>query len=198
MISARWSGALLALACLAGMSAAQAQEEAAVVRRATELREQPADSGRSVAPLAADTQVTRLPERSGSYVRVRTAAGAVGWVHLFDVGAPGSASAGSSGGGASGVLRGVTGFFSKPTQQRTTVSTSTIGIRGLGAEDLNNAQPDGAAVTRMEALRVSDQQARQFAREAQLTTANVDPLPAPAARPASNSNPNPGRIGEMP
>jgi hypothetical protein len=170
---------VLVLALLSGCAAAWAQEEPAVVRRATELREQPGDAGRSLAPLPVDTAVTRLPERQGPWVRVRTAAGAVGWVHLFDVGAPG-ASAASSGGGASGLLRGVTGFFSKSTP-RSTVSTSTIGIRGLGAEDLAQAQPDMAAVARMESLRVSEQQARQFAREARWTPASVEPLPAPAA-----------------
>jgi len=180
MISARFGRALLAVACLAASSAAWAQEEPAVVRRATELREQPADGGRSLASLAPDTAVTRLAERQGPWVRVRTATGAVGWVHLFDVGAPGTAAAASS--GPSGLLRGVTGLLSKPTT-RTTVSTSTIGIRGLGAEDLAQAQPDGAAVTRMEALRASEQQARQFAKEARLAPAAVDPLPEPP-RPA--------------
>lgn len=184
MISARWRRAMLALACALTSAGAWAQEEPAVVRRATQLREQPGEASRSIAPLAADTAVTRLPERSGPYVRVRTAAGAVGWVHLFDVGAPGSS---NSSGGASGLLRGVTGFFSKSTRP-TTVSTSTIGIRGLGAEDLAQAQPDTAAVTRMEALRVSEQQARQFAGEAQLVPASVQPLPAPP-RPASSNGP---------
>jgi len=182
MISARIGRAVLALACLAGSGAAWAQEEPAVVRRATELREQPADGGRSLASLPADTAVTRLAERQGPWVRVRTATGAVGWVHLFDVGAPGAPASASS--GPSGVLRGVTSLFSKPTP-RTTVSTSTIGIRGLGAEDLAQAQPDEAAVARMEALRVSEQQARQFAREARLAPAAVDPLPDP--RPAHHT-----------
>ena len=191
MISARCGRAAvaLALAWLAALPAAWAQEEAASVRRATELREQPTETSRSLAALPRDTAVTRLAERSGAYVRVRTQAGLVGWVHLFDVGAP---AANGTPAAASGLLRGVTSLFGKSAQRPTTVSTSTIGIRGLGAEDLAQAQPDAAAVARMEALRVSEQQARDFARDAQLVPVAVEPLPAPA-RPSSSNGPPGGQ-----
>lgn len=185
------------LALALGAGAARAQEEAAVLRRASELREAPGDTGRSLAALPADTALTRLGERQGPWVRVRTAAGATGWVHLFDVGpASGAGSSGGSGtGAAAGALRSITGFFSKPSTQRTTASTSTIGIRGLGAEDLAQAQPDTAAVTRMEALRQDEAQARRFARGAALATVPVEPLPVPAA-PAAQ--PQPGNPGQLP
>jgi hypothetical protein len=179
--SRRSTGAwLFALVLSASLPlAAQAQDEPARVRRATDWREAPGEAGRSLASLAADTPLTRLGDRQGPWVRVRTAAGATGWVHLFDVG-PSSGAAASAGGGAAGALRGVASFFTRPSQQRATTPTSTIGIRGLGAEDLAQAQPDPAAVTRMEALRVAEPQARQFARDAALHTASVEPLPAPA------------------
>lgn len=182
MIDSKFGGAMLLALWLAAPGLSLAQEEAAMVRRSTELREQPADAARVLAPLPQDTAVTRLAERQGAWLRVRTATGTIGWVHMFDIGAPGGATASASS-GASGMLRGVTGFFTKPTQ--TTVSTSTIGIRGLGAEDLARAQPDTAAVGRMEGLRATEQQARQFARDAQLAPSNVEPLPAPP-RPAAN------------
>jgi hypothetical protein len=120
---------------------------------------------------------------------VRTAAGATGWVHLFDVGPASRGAAAASGGGAAGALRGVTSFFTKPSEQRSATPTSTIGIRGLGAEDIAQAQPDTGAVTRMEALRVAEPQARQFARDASLKTASVDPLPAPARTATPGSQP---------
>lgn len=162
-----------------GTVLAQPQEETVVVKQATELREQ-AGAGRSLAALQAETSVTRMADRQGPWVRVRTTAGLVGWVHLFDLGAAGSAP--GSSGGASGLLRGVTGLFGKPSP--TTVSTSAVGIRGLGAQDLVQAQPDTAAVTRMEALRATEPQARQFARDAGLAPQSVEPLPAPQ-RPAA-------------
>lgn len=185
----RFGGPVLALAwlmaCACGGAQAEAQEETVVVRRATELREQPGES-RSLAALQADASVTRLADRQGPWVRVRTTTGVVGWVHLFDLGTAGSAAASSSGGGASGLFRGVTRLFGKPAPTSAS-SSATIGIRGLGAEDLAQAQPDTAAVTRMEALRVTEPQARQFAREAGLTPQSVQPLPAPA--PPASSNP---------
>lgn len=172
-------------------------EEAAVTRRATELRETPGEAGRSLAALPAQAPVTRLEQRQGPWVRVRAEGGATGWLHLFDM-APATAAAASDGGGvAAGVgnaLRGVTGLFGRPAPQP---ASTAAGIRGLGAEDLAQAQPDAAAVQRMEAARQSDAEARAFAARAALRPAVVEPLPAPdrpataapAGRPANPESP---------
>ena len=77
--------AALALALLA--VPAQAQQDAAVLKRATELREGPAQTSASLGALAADSSVARTGERKGSWVKVRTPQGAAGWVHMFDLGA---------------------------------------------------------------------------------------------------------------
>ena len=69
------------------------------------------------------------------------------------------------------------------------VATSTLGIRGLGAENLNNAQPNIAAVAQVQALRIDATQARQFAAGASLAVRSVEPLPVPDA-PAKHSQPN--------
>lgn len=167
-----------ALALLLALAPAAWAQEAAVTKRATELRETPADSGRSLAPLPAQSAVTRTGERRGPWVQVRTAAGATGWVHLFDVGpAGGSASTEAPSGGSSNFLRGVGNLFtrSSPTQTGT-----TAGIRGLGAEDLAQAQPNPAAVTDMEKYRQNEADARSFGRRAPWQTVAVEPLPAPA------------------
>lgn len=165
-------------------------QEAAVTKRATELRERPGDTGRSLAPLPAQAAVTRLAERQGPWVQVRTAAGATGWVHLFDIGPADGASRGS-GGLVGGALRGVTGLFSRPEP----VSRgSTAGIRGLGAEDLAQSQPNLGAVTQMEALRQSEAEARAFAGSAALQPVAVEPLAPPrrAAAPGGAVS-NPGQ-----
>jgi hypothetical protein len=161
---------------LAAAGAAQAQEEAATVKRASELRDAPADTGRTLATLDADSAVTRLGDRQGPWVKVKAPAGTVGWMHMFDI-APATSSGSNA---ATGAMRGLTSLFSKPASQKTTTSTSTIGIRGLDAEDISRSQPDAAAVTRMEALRATEADARQFAKQASLATAHVDPLPEPA------------------
>jgi len=165
-----------------------AAQEAALTRRATELRATPAPSGRSLAALPAQAPVTRLNERQGPWVRARAADGTTGWLHLFDV-APASttARAETGGSGVAHALRGVTGLFGGSPQP---TATTAAGIRGLGAEDLARSQPDAAAVARMEALRQSEAQARSFAAAAALQPVAVEPLPAPA-RPAAAGRTNP-------
>lgn len=164
---------------------AQAQSESVQIKRAAELREAPGESARSLAALAARTPVTRSGARQGAWIQVRTAEGASGWVHMFDVGAASSAAPAGAGTSA---LRGLTSFFNKGSAQGGTVTaTSTVGIRGLGAEDLARAQPNPAAVVQAEALRQDADQARQFATSAALSSRAVDALPAPA--PVQNTNP---------
>lgn len=176
--------ALLACALLPAASA----QEAAVTRRAVELREAPAEGGRSIASLPAQTPVTRTPERKGPWVQVRTAAGATGWLHLFDV-APASAPAASDG-ALSNPLRGVANLFggSRPA----TATTNAAGIRGLDREDLARAEPDAAGVAQMEAARQGEADVRSFARRAGWQPTAVEPLPEPAGV-ASQPAGNPGQ-----
>ena len=181
--------------------AAHAQE-AAVVKRATELRDAPAESAKSLASLPAQAAVTRLGERRGAWVQVRSEAGATGWVHLFDVG-PASGAANTqapSGSSTTGALRGVTNFFNRGGSSPTggsTVATSTIGIRGLSAEDLANAQPNLQAVGQLEAMRQSENDARSFAGSASLRAEPVEALPSPP-RPSSGGGAQPGNPGSAP
>lgn len=183
----------LALAAMAFTAGAVHAQEAAVVKRATQLRDSPADTGASVAPMDANTVVTRSNERKGAWTKVSTPQGATGWVHMFDLG-PQSGSATASNNSATSGLRGVGSIFGGSSGP-TTTATSTVGIRGLGAEDIANAQPNPAAVGQAEALRVNADQARQFASNAALQPRTVPTLAAPA-RPtsgggASGSSSNP-------
>lgn len=175
-------------ALLLGSALAHAQPESVLVKRTTELREAPGEASRSVAPLAARTPVTRAGARQGAWIQVRTAEGASGWVHMFDVAPASSAAAPSAGANA---LRGLTSFFNKGGA---TTATSTVGIRGLGAEDLARAQPNMAAVAQADTLRMDTDQARQFASAAALRSRPVDALPEPAplqnAGPTGNNNNN--------
>ncbi len=88
----------------------------------------------------------------------------------------------SSNSTASG-LRSVGGLFGGGS---TTTATATVGIRGLSAEDIANAQPNPAAVTQAEKMRLSADQARQFASAAPLKPRSVEALPEPP-RPASGN-----------
>lgn len=176
---------LVSCVLLLGGGLVHAQTEALLVKRAAELREAPGDSSRSLAALAARTPVTRSGARQGAWIQVRTAEGTSGWVHMFDVGsAAGAAPVGAS------ALRGLTSFFNKGSAQGGTVTaTSTVGIRGLGAEDLARAQPDPAAVVLAEDLRQNADQARQFAASAALSSREVEPLPVPVSVQPQTANP---------
>ncbi|MCZ8218204.1 MAG: SH3 domain-containing protein [Acidovorax sp.] len=169
--------AWLAGAALALVAGAAHAQEAAVVKRATQLRDSPADNGASVAPLEANTVVTRSSERKGPWTKVSTPQGATGWVHMFDLG-PQSGAAANSNNSAAGGLRGLGGLFGGNSGS-TTTATSTVGIRGLDAEDIAKAQPNPAAVGRVEGMRVNADQARQFASSASLHARDVPAMAQP-------------------
>jgi hypothetical protein len=199
--SIRGAASLLALlgAVLCGSVQAQ-QGEQAVMKRAAQLRQMPSESARSLASLPAQEPVTRLGERQGAWIQVQTGAGASGWVHMFDLG-PGTgvsssatAAPASGGNAVTGSLRGITSLL-RGSPQPSTVATSTIGIRGLGAEDLARAQPNLNAVAQMEQLRQGEAGAREFAAEAALAPATVPALPTPSRRaPPGGGNANPGQM----
>lgn len=180
---------LLALALL-GSLPAQAQD-ALVTKRQTTLRDGPADSATALATLPAQTALTRQPTRQGAWVQVKTAAGASGWIHLFDVGT--ATEQGSVASAATGALRGLSNLFNRGSaqNQNTSGTTATVGIRGLGAEDIANAQPNLAALTQAEGQRQDAAQAKRFAAEASLSPQAVEPLPIPAP-PAPINAPPPG------
>ena len=181
----RWLGSC---ALLLAASLAHAQNEAVVLKRAAELREAPGESSRSLAALAPRTPVTRSGSRQGAWIQVRTAEGATGWLHMFDVA---SSSGAAPSGAGTNALRGLTSFFNKGSAQGgTTTATSTVGIRGLGAEDLARSQPNMAAVGQADAMRADADQARQFASNASLSSRNVEALPAPALAPVQQGTPS--------
>lgn len=179
----------LCLALLALAPATQAQTETLQTKQSTALRDQPSASGGTVTTLAAGTSVTRTNQRSGPWMQVQTAAGQTGWVHMFEVSAGGAS--GSASNGLTGALRGLSGFLNRGSTAGTTTATSTIGIRGLSKEDIQNAAPNLAAVERLEQMRADEAQARRHASERQLVAHNLALLPAPnppaTAAPAGGS-----------
>ena len=177
----RLHAAAVTAALLLMTGAVQAQSEAVLTKRPAQLRDAPGDNSRALATLALQTPLTRTGERQGGWIRVRMADGANGWVHMFDVASvtqPPAANVGTS------ALRGITSFFNKgstPPPNPSNMPISTVGIRGLGAEDIANAQPNPQAVAMVDSARLDANQARQFAAAASLGSKVVAPLPAPAA-----------------
>jgi Bacterial SH3 domain len=172
----RWR-LLVAVSALVLGTSALAQTETLLLKRASDLRQGPSESTAVVASLPAQTPVTRQPERQGPWMRITTATGQSGWIHMFDVGA--SAPPTSTGSTATGMLRGLTSFLNRSNTPSTTTATATVGIRGMSAEDIANAQPNLSTLKQAEALRADAAQARKFAEEAQLAARAVDALPEP-------------------
>lgn len=174
----------LVFSLLLGSSLACAQTDTVLLKRATELREAPGENSRSLAALAVRTPLARSGARQGAWIQVRTAEGTSGWVHMFDVGSAATTEAPGAGANA---LRGLSSFFNRGSAQGgAATATSTVGIRGLGAEDLARSQPNMAAVAQADTLRVDVDQARQFASGAALVSRPVEALPAPAPVPSAN------------
>lgn len=169
-------GTLCALACGLGLLATPAlaqNADALLLKRDTPLRAKPDNADKGIAPLVANSAVQRTGQRQGAWVQVRTAANQTGWVHMFDL----TSATRPASGGADG-LRTLGGLVNRP--QTNTVATTTAGIRGLDANDIAKAQPNPAAVTRAEGLRVSAADAQQFATRAALKPENIADLPVPA------------------
>ena len=170
------SSALAAALALPAASA-HAQTETLQTKQVISLRDQPSASAATLVTLASGTSVTRTPQRSGPWMQVQTASGQVGWVHMFELTAS-TASAPASN-GLTGALRGLTGFLNRGSNSGTTTATSTVGIRGLSKEDIQNAAPNLAAVEKLEQLRADEAQARRYASERTLVAHNIAALPSP-------------------
>jgi len=157
---------LFALALVALPAAGQGQ---AFTNRATELKARGAADAPTLASLPENTEVKVLA-RGGGWTRVE-AGGKAGWVRVFHLRFPVTAtSEGSSGGGfLSGLTSALGGNRRSPS-----ATIATTGIRGLSPEELKNASPDAAAVQRMQSYRIGDSAAERFAREGKLAAVKVD------------------------
>ncbi len=159
----RLLAAVLALAALAIASAASAAP--ATVLRATELRHAPATDAPSLAQLPEATKVEAL-ERRGGWTRVRTEAGAEGWVRMLML----------RYGGPSEAKKGDTGLSQLFNVARTGTSGApvTTGVRGLDAEQLTQAAPNTAELERLAGYAATKEQAASFATGGALKARPVD------------------------
>jgi hypothetical protein len=159
-------------------AAANNAGEALVTKRQSSLRQEPSESSRSLQTLPLQTQLTRLGDKQGAWIKVSLVDSSQGWVHMFDVTTPAAAS--SVGSTGAGVLRSVTSFLNRGSAQpRNNVSTATVGIRGLNAQDIANATPNTQALQRAESFQLGADQANRFASAASLSRQSVADLPVP-------------------
>lgn len=160
----------LALALL--LAAGVAQAEAALTIRATDLMAQAQSDAGIVASLPENTRIEVLG-RKGAWSQVRTANGQGGWVRMASL-KPAAASAPA----AANPLGALNSLL---TSGRTSNSaTVTTGVRGLGEQELQNAQANPAELEKMRQFAVDKAAAQAFAQRSRLAPVAVDELPEPA------------------
>jgi uncharacterized protein YgiM (DUF1202 family) len=180
-IHALIASSALAAALALPAASAHAQTETLQTKQAISLRDQPSSTAAALATLPSGTSVTRTPQRSGPWMQVQTASGQVGWVHMFELTASSTSAPASN--GLTSALRGLSGFLNRGSNSGTTTATSTVGIRGLSKEDIQNAAPNLAALEKLEQLRADEGQARRYASERTLVASSITSLPTPASPP---------------
>jgi hypothetical protein len=139
--------------------------EPATLMRASELKAQPASDAATVSQLAADAAVD-AGERNGGWVRVKTAAGAEGWVKMLALryGGPGAAK------------KGDTGLTQSINVARTGASGTqvTTGVRGLDENDLKTARPNPAELKKLQGYAESKESSGRFADGGKLQAQRVE------------------------
>lgn len=152
-------------ALLALLFPALALAAPATVIRAVELKQSPATDAATLASLAEQSKVEVL-ERKGGWTRVKTEAGAEGWVRMLALryAATGEATQGD------------TGIVQLLNVARTGTSGTQVatGVRGLDPEQLKNAKPNPGELERMQSYRASPDAAAAFAESGRLQSKKVD------------------------
>ena len=152
-------------ALLALLFPALALAAPATVIRAVDLKAAPATDAATLAALTEQSRVDTL-ERKGGWTRVRTAAGAEGWVRML---ALRYAATGEAKQGESGIVQ-----LLNVARTGTSGTQVTTGVRGLDPEQLKNASPNPAELKRMQNYRASPDAAAAFAERGRLQAKQVD------------------------
>jgi hypothetical protein len=137
----------------------------ATVIRAVDLKAAPATDAATLAALAEQSKVEML-ERKGGWTRVKTPAGAEGWVRMLALRYAGTGEA----------KQGDTGIVQLLNVARTGTSGTQVatGVRGLDPEQLKNAKPNPGELKRLQSYRASPDAAAVFAERGRLQSRKVD------------------------
>ncbi|MHB0973646.1 MAG: SH3 domain-containing protein [Thiobacillus sp.] len=165
-------------ASLLAMCVAVASANAApgTVLRNDKLYSQPSAAAKVAGSVSKGASVNILAKQGG-WLRV-TSGKSTGWIRLLSV----RAGAGGLGGAGLGDVVGAATTRSDPSRV-----VAVAGLRGLNDEDLKQAKFNGDELAKLNTWQATPAQARGFAAQAGLKTANVAALPAP--QPAQTSSP---------
>jgi hypothetical protein len=158
------------------VAAASASAAPGTVLRNDKLYSQPSAASKQAGSVAKGASVNILAKQGG-WLRVASGQ-STGWIRLLSV----RAGAGGLGGAGLGDVVGAATTRSDPSRV-----VAVAGLRGLNDEDLKQAKFNGAELAKLNTWQATPAQARSFAAQAGLKTANVAALPAP--QPAQTSSP---------
>jgi hypothetical protein len=165
-----------ALALTLGGMVASAAAAPGTVLRNDKLYSKPSSSAAVTANVPKGASVEILAKQGG-WLRV-SAGKSSGWIRLLSV----RAGAGGLGGAGLGDVVGAATTKSDPSRV-----VAVAGLRGLNDEDLKQAKFNADELGRLDAWSVTAAQARSFASQSGLVTANVAALPEP--KPQQSSSP---------
>lgn len=157
------------------VTAASALAAPGTVLRNDKLYSQPSASSKVAASVPKGASVNIL-SKQGGWLRV-TSGKSTGWIRLLSV----RAGAGGLGGAGMGDVVGAATTRSDPSRV-----VAVAGLRGLNDEDLKQAKFNGEELARLNTWQATPAQARSFAAESGLTTANVAALPVPQSAKTSS------------
>lgn len=181
-------GLMLALAFSLPAVALQAAEAGRTLV-AADLKQQPFVDAATVVNLPADT-VLEVLRRQGGWMQVKTGANE-GWLKMTAVKlGTAAATPGKSGNSLSTLVN-----LATTGRSGSSGVTVTTGVRGLGQEELKNAQPDHEAVNRMSSFTAARNEAAAFAAGAKLQSQTLEYLAAPAATSATTGGVSAGNFG---
>lgn len=171
---------------IAPLSQLQAAEAGRTIV-AADLKQQPFIDAVTVMNLPVSTELEVL-KRQGAWMQVKSGVNE-GWLKLTTVKLGNAAAGKGKSGGGLGTL------FNLATTGRSGSSgvTVTTGVRGLGQEELKNAQPDHEAVKKMESFAGARNETASFAAGGKLQSQTIDYLGVAIASGNSGSNFGGGR-----
>ncbi|MCP4040452.1 MAG: SH3 domain-containing protein [Gammaproteobacteria bacterium] len=163
----RWQTPVVAFLC---MIAIPAVAGSGYVARSCDLMDEPYRDAEVVVSLEKGRSVEIL-KRKGGWLNI-TVGDATGWARMSKIRRGNMGPKPKTAAGAQGVL----GLASGRSGTGNVVAST--GVRGLGEEELQEAEFDGRQVEKLESFAVSQQQAKSFAAEVELVSSKIEFLPA--------------------
>ena len=150
------------------VAAASALAASGTALRNDKLYSQPSAASKVAGSVSRGASVNILAKQGG-WLRV-TSGQSTGWIRLLSV----RAGSGGLGGAGLGDVVGAATTRSNPSRV-----VAVAGLRGLNDEDLKQAKFNGEELAKLNAWQATPAQARSFAAQSGLATANVSALPVP-------------------